>query len=411
MHVIHRLPSFLVALLLSLPPAANAQPKRSKQQLKQEYREALRLAQQGKKEQAIALWEDVLTQAEGKTRQESLFNLAFAYLDLDRLPEAWHHLSLYVLTLEREDKETRKKLAGLEELLPEDYVKVGFTCQPDGALVYVGRHSRGIPRQCPLDWWFEPGKRAVHVVKEGFQATIYEFDVRRGRKPASHLVTLRPKKKTERGLLIVEGSGSTIQVFLDGNLAGGVPFRRKLEPGTYELRVDKPGRRPWRKMILVKAGKTLTERPPMARPGATKMPGDEGETDSIPSRGPAGIADSKDDDEGFGNGWKWTLVGVGTAAAVAGGILQYGAHSNELELHEKYKVASQQAGYNSDFEAQVRPKLTGAYILYGVGGAAILTGLVALAVGDGEDPSDKKLSLLSPLLMPGHTGLSLRVGF
>jgi len=414
--------SLLLALLLARPEAAHAQPERSGNRVKQEFRRALKLAQGGKMNEAIAIWEDVLTRADGEVKEQSHFNLAFAYEEIGKLPEAWHHLGLFIRNVKKEDQEAERELDRLEQILLKGHVKMGIVCDPPQAQVFIGRTARGIARACPVTWWFKPGKQAVYLVHKGFRDKLEEFQVLKRGGVASHLVKLEPRaakpvpKKDAYGMLVVEGKGRALQVFLDGALEGGVPFRRKLKAGTYELMVGKPRKRPWKKMITIKPGETLVETPAIAQPEVVRKPDppkDDGKKKTgIPGKGP-GITK-----EGTGGKkkpiefWKWTVVGTGVAALMTGGILHYASYSNELDLYDKYQYADQQDAYNKEYQDRVKPKYAAAQILYGVGGVTALTGLVFLAMsGDDQGSPSSKSARLSPMVAPGRVGLNFQLDF
>lgn len=113
-------------------------------------------------------------------------------------------------------------------------------------------------------------------------------------------------------------------------------------------------------------------------------------------------------------GWpKWAALGGGAALATAGGVLHFMAWRKNRDLEDRYPTGSpghpvpvaNRDAYNSAFDDQVTPKLLSSYALYGIGGAAIVTGAVLWLL---EGRSLEPVTLLPG---PSDCGLTLHFAF
>jgi hypothetical protein len=360
-------------------------------------------AQQGDVAGAIADWEALLPRSRDEVRLQVHFNLAAAYEMQGELPQAWFHLSTYLRLATKEDAEAKAALAVMEKTLAKGHGLVRISCDPGSAKV---RFDGGGDREweCPLAWWFASGERRIAATAEGYVAGATTVTVAVG-KTIDHGVKL---ELVRRGVLVVEGSGRAIQVFLNGALEGSVPFRRELKAGTYELMVGKPGEMPWKKMITVEAGKTVTERPEIAQPKVEK-PKEDVVAENLPSG--EVVAKAQRDLHLV----EWSIMGTGLALAVGGAVFHGLAADRNDELTSKYPADPSQPAtyytnkdaYDEAFDDEVQPKLWAAYVLYAAGAAAIGTGATILLINlsDGKEAENHKLSL-TPVLLPDAAGFT-----
>jgi hypothetical protein len=106
---------------------------------------------------------------------------------------------------------------------------------------------------------------------------------------------------------------------------------------------------------------------------------------------------------------EWALIGSGLALGVTGGIFHGIGYSKNEDLHDKYLNTEDypieeeaQMLYDDAREEKVRPKEIAAYVLYGVGGAAVLAGIVTWAVRKPGGTDERASGLtISPMLLPG----------
>ena len=252
-----------------------------------------------------------------------------AYKKLKRLPEAWHHLTLYLKSVPKQDLKAGKWLQGAERELERSHKKISLTCDPGGVMLSLRLDqardgqppASGLqpPYPCPLTWWFRPGKHNIYAVKEGYKPRTVQIDVR------------------ERG-----------------------------DQGTREIKLDAIAPEP--------------KPPPVV---ATEDPGETPGTTGITKP-----VEPKKESGALG----WVLTGSGAAVGLTGGILQFLADSRNEELHDKYMNKTDYPNgeeakllYDADYEDEVRPKRMTAFVLYGVGGAAMVAGVVLLAMNESPE--------------------------
>ena len=393
--------------LLSLPAAA--QEKRSPEVLDRLSTDAMAAAQAGDFDKAIRIWEDILPELSGEGRAGLHYNLALAFKKVGRLPEAWHHLTSYLESIEKEDRKAGKMLEKLERKLSKTHRRVALACDPEPATLYFGLEAAGTAYSCPITWWFIPGKQFVHVKKKGFTAQTAQYDVRERGEKGVWMVKLVELPK--HGWLVVEGGAKSVQVFLDGMLEGVVPFKRKLKEGEYKLMVGKSGEMPWEKTVVVKAGQTTVESPPNAKAPA-----------EIPVEPDPGVTRPAAAEEEPSHWAQWALVGGGLGVMALGATLQGIGNSRESDLwdehhpgdlsdydgstaeYDKAAIEAQEA-YDAAFEDDVQSVRTWSYVLYGVGGATAVAGAAWLIADATARPAkaDTKIDV-SPMMVPGGAG-------
>jgi hypothetical protein len=413
----------LMAMVL-LSSAGIAQEKRSAEELSRLEEEAWKAAAAGQFQRAIDVWEDILHEITGEGRVALHKNLAAAYGKLDDLPTSWYHLTSYLEKTSREDAKAARQLEKLEKKLMATHRRVFVSCDPEGATLHFALEATGTSYACPITWWFKPGKQFVHVASKGYREQSAQYDVRkRGEKG---VWTVKLEELPRSGILVVKGQGRAIQVFLNGNLEGTVPFKRKLQAGSYELMVGKPGEMPWKKTVTVKAGQTLVEAPPNAQSvvGVGKL-GGSGEDDSG-SAGTAVISDT-----GAAGGPSMTgpmvLLAGGVGVVVAGAALNGVGYAREQDLYKRHEpvqwdgvsprtshneeVEAAAASYEAAYADEVQPLKTWTYVMYGVGGAAAAAGAVWLIVNSTSDSEKSEGVEVLPLAEPGAVGAMLGLKF
>jgi hypothetical protein len=159
-------------------------------------------------------------------------------------------------------------------------------------------------------------------------------------------------------------------------------------PGVIDFAVTGPGEKWGPEIRLVPVA-------PVA-PGGGVLPGEPGTTVSAPLEGGrrAGALE-------------WALYGTGAALGAGGAALHLLAWDRNEDLHDRFKgETGGKAGYDAAYEDEVQPRLTAAWVLYGVGGAVLVSGLVvSLVSGQGETSSERSGSVsVVPLVLPGGTG-------
>lgn len=163
-------------------------------------------------------------------------------------------------------------------------------------------------------------------------------------------------------------------------------------PGTHKIQCEEPGDEP----SVVGIDKI-----------AVKKVGDPG------VRGICGVSKSL-----IGGGPKpgrtleWALIGSGAALTITGAVFQVWGNSDNNALHSKYLDQAEspngsdaKSRYDEAYDDQVRPKMLAAYVLYGVGGAALVGGIVTWMVRKpGKAAGDPFPVTVAPLTIPDGTG-------
>jgi len=329
-----------VAACLCQSPAAWCQETATS---KKRFNQGVALAKQKQYEAAISVWLDVLDELDEEYVPKAHKALGLACKKLGMLPEAWHHLTLYLKTGVNEDLKAVAWLEQVEGELAKTHRRVAISCDPAGTKLYFGQSAEGPAYHCPLTWWFPPGKRHVHATKEGCSPKTVEVHVR------------------ERG----EQGGHTIR------LAG---IAKEPETGATNP-PDGP---------VLPGGQTTITKPVEPKPRSKAL--------------------------------EWVLIGSGAAVAVAGGIFHGMAHSKNEDLYGEYKqredpsLAEKQ--YDAAYDDEVLPKEVVAYVLYGLGGAAVVTGIVLMAVRHGRSREDgSPLVLITPMPLCDGAGAMVTFDF
>jgi hypothetical protein len=143
-------------LLLLLVPAARADGPRPPEVLSAESERALALARDGKLDDAVAIWMDILDEVPPQGRADVHVNLAVAFTAQDRLPEAWYHLDAYLTEAPKEDPAVAAERAAIEKKLSATHVPLRFSCAvAETQLFFTPARIQAYP--CPLRWWFPRG--------------------------------------------------------------------------------------------------------------------------------------------------------------------------------------------------------------------------------------------------------------
>ncbi|MBM4372885.1 MAG: hypothetical protein FJ098_14625 [Deltaproteobacteria bacterium] len=106
---------------------------------------------------------------------------------------------------------------------------------------------------------------------------------------------------------------------------------------------------------------------------------------------------------------EWVLLGSGLALGATGGILHGVGYARNETLYDDYLKKTgedAQSRYDDAYADEVRPKEISAYVLYGVGGAAVLTSVILWAVRDpgARDAEAGTAVEVLPIGLPGGGG-------
>ena len=306
--------------------------------------QATDLAREEKFEEAIGIWLGVLGRLDEGDLAMTEKKLGIAFQQTGRLPEAWYYLSLYLASSSgKGDEAMAGWLQEVETSLKQTHVKVTFTCQPEGLLLRI------------------PGSSLGPASSSAFRVPHFAF----------------------------------VWWFL---------------PGKHQLQAEAPGYQPRMVEIEVRqTGDSGVREIRLAAIVPDKIPMGE---NTGPDGAGAGLivkpAEPKEDSRAL----EWVLIGSGLALGVTGGIFHGLGYSRNEELDAEYSDASKheygpdaKTAYDAAFDDEVRPKQIAAYVLYGVGGAALVAGIVTWAVRKpGGESAEAVPVTVAPLTLPGGGG-------
>jgi hypothetical protein len=164
-------------------------------------------------------------------------------------------------------------------------------------------------------------------------------------------------------------------------------------PGTYSIRVTHDGYHAKEETLVVDAGKAPTIKVVLAAKEIAQPVKDPGVKSPVggptapKTDGPSSPAVRKIP------AWKWALLGSGLTLAAGGGATWMVGWNRGNGLNDEFsgrvapgQAASRRAEYDQRWEDEVTPFQLTSYALWGVGGAAAITGLV-LILTDGPAPA------------------------
>lgn len=399
-----------LALVLTSSPARATEKLDPAAQLA----EADKLAAEGRVAEAMTIWEAVLP-AVGTAQAAKLYaRLGLGYRKFGKLPEAWHHLTRHTESTGSPDPAAVDSLAQLNKALPRNWSKIEVTTNPPGGTLYFGEKAEGTAYGTPLTWWFKPGSHSLHLLKPSFEPVTVSLRVDQ---PGEVRVASFELTEDQRdGLLQVKGPEGGAQVFIDGLLEGTIPFHRKIKAGTYELMVGRPGLPVWKKTVVVAPGGTAVERPRLKAETDNSLLPSVTDTDTVERLPEKSITRTAEPPGRKPAWWKWAIAGSGIAMVGIGGALNSAAISRNDELKQQYPdgtywnraPAENPQKYQDGYNGEVVPMATTAYILYGVGAAAAVTGTVLLFIPE-DSPGGG--ATVAPIVSPDTAGISFSLGF
>jgi hypothetical protein len=313
------------------------------------FNRAVDLATAGNYVEAVEICLAVLPKLPASKQSRVHKLLGYSYRKLDMLPEAWNHMAIYVKGTAKEDSAASQLLRGVEATLKRSYVMVKFSCHPDGLTLNL------------------PSSKLS-------TASHYRYSV----------------------------SNSTFSWwFIPGSYEVNAEAQGH-EPGTVTIDVKKEGDTGTREIRLVAIA---AEKVPVVATGASNADGTMMVSTPVASETPSRILE-------------WTLIGSGVTLGLTGGMFNGLGYSKNEDLHSRYGDSSKypdsdqaKALYDEAKAEEVRPMEIAAYAFYGIGGAAIVAGIVSWAVRDPEAKGGSTAFTISPFATPGGAAALMTFGF
>jgi hypothetical protein len=253
----------------------------------------------------------------------------------------------------------------------------------------------------------KPGETGMTIKAEGKKVQVKKLEVTLDTKE----VVLQFGTSPELGVLGVRVDQPEAKIYIGTTELGKGEVRRTAKPGTYVVRVVLEGFQEWTQTVDIEAGRTV-ESSVMLRPLDFDKPGSQKKSAA----------------------WKWAILGSAVALAAAGGGTYAVASKNldtERTSYNKWlvdtyhldgkvpdtKAAQDEATKEWDdrVASGVTPMQVASYALWGVAGAAAVTGAILLVTHD-SGGADAKSSLyvptVSPVMLPGNgAGAMLNITF
>lgn len=174
-----------------------------------------------------------------------------------------------------------------------------------------------------------------------------------------------------RGTLVISANAKNVTVWVEGEQVGKTPVTVQLKPGKHEVRLEKKNYLPIRRLVTVEADQTTNE--------AFRLILEPGAVDEDERPIPALAATKEKPAETTGLHIRLPAwIAFGTAAASAGAASYFGIVSQrtERELQTGYDPEAQTYSGTRAQALTGRSQARAANILYGVAGAAAVTGVL-----------------------------------
>lgn len=280
----------------------------------------------------------------------------------------------------------REAAAEVRDRLGTTRVEVTVRTEPEGAVITLDDDPTPLGR-APVTRWLPFGAHTLTLRLDGHLPERRAMALAAG---APHELLVRLVPVALAGRILVAGVPDGALVRLDGHdLATGPPGPIRAAPGAHRLEVVRADGQDFEAEVQVETG------------------GDHHLTvqwRTAPSPGPDGATDTL----------AYGLLGGGGAVVIGGavaGILGYFVYRRDAEdFHAATRdgpvTQADQDVYQGKIQ-QTEDALMASYICYGLGGAAMVTGLI-LALMDGDGGGD---TTATPTAGPGLAGVGLRVGF
>lgn len=292
-----------------------------------------------------------------------LYNVALlSLLGLKNPLQAWEYAVMYRDQAPKAAGEAEEIITKAEEQLRRTHGQLSLRVVPPNADVYLDQVNQGARLKGRVVWVI-PGLHTLIAEAAGHEQAEVQVTVQQGTK-SEVAVVLRPKA----ALLRVESKTPKVSVVVDGALVGAAPAERTLIPGKHVLRAEAPGYKPFEQEVTLGPGEQLVVHADLVEALAARPLAGKSATTRLTAQQIAG----------------WTLVGTGAALAVTGSVLfALAARDNKAAGDLDLTDFETPDAYNEEYDSLIAKrdrKAIASYVTWGVGGAAVLTGVVLLLV-------------------------------
>lgn len=255
-----------------------------------------------------------------------------------------------------ETREAEELIAQAEAELQKTHGKLAISVLPTTADVYLDDVSpaKRLPR---MTVWLLPGSYTVIARAPGYSEARTPVIVRLG---VLNEVSIR--MIAEKATLEVLSKTPKCAVRVDDRDLGLAPVRIDLEPGQHTVRAEAQGFVPFEQRVMLGPGESVVVHADLEPVAKAVVPQEKPIVAKEPEVSAPGSVQRT---------WAWVAIGSGAALGIVGSAL-YGVAYKELE---DASGITDQAAYDSKVNS-ARKKGYAGYALWGVGAAAIATGLV-----------------------------------
>ena len=214
-------------------------------------KQAKEATQRGEYKEAAEAWRRAYTYSEDPI---FYFGIAQSYQKAseDILARKYYHLFVDQLPSDERVPIAQRELRSIESRLKDQYRTVTIKTEPSGAEIYIDKKANGSQGVAPVSVQMLPGVHTIYAVLEDHVEYVDEFKVRAG-SDVNLSLTLDPEELTAPLMFKINVIGA--KVYIDQRFRGKTPFIDPIlvREGTREVRILRPGYRPWIQSIEVKA--------------------------------------------------------------------------------------------------------------------------------------------------------------
>jgi hypothetical protein len=311
---------------------------------------------------------------------------------------------------------TRANPSRMNVILRDRASSVLITTTPTGSTVSIHRNGQRVwAGTCPCNPELSGGRYQLRITKPGYMdlnITVVKEPGKRLQLPSIALVPVQTM-----GQLIVESGVVGAEIRVDGTTVGRTPLRvpLRLRPGQVTIIVAASGYRPWRGLVNIVTGKTVTVQ---ALLDPLNGAGGGGAITTVESSGMSAQSI-----------WGWVTTSVGIATILGGGgMTAWALYDQYLYDNGTYFRLADQSIARKDMtraealaleeEAQLFMNISTG--LYAGGGALLATGLFLILTDDDDEAEpatgfSKVLFDWKPRLtitpLPGGATMQLSISF